>query len=168
MRYTTKRDPIFLRNFIFGIEDSLVSTVGLLSGIATGQISHAVILSTGLIYIFVEAFSMAVGSFLSEESAEEYSSNKEITNKLPALGAIVMFVSFVAAGLIPIIPYLVLPDRLQFYGSIVLSIFVLFILGLINGKLSKIKPWRRAFRIALLGGFAIIVGVLVGKYLKVG
>ena len=168
MNYRTKRDPTFLRNFVFGIEDSLVSTVGLLSGIATGQISRAILISTGLIYIFVEAFSMAVGSFLSEESAEEYSSGKGVVNGRPIFGAVVMFVSFVIAGLVPIIPYIFFPTEMQFYGSIILSIIVLFILGLVNGKLSSSKSWRRALRMAVLGGFAILVGVLVGKYVKVG
>ena len=62
---------MFLRNTVFGVEDSLVSTVGLLSGIAaTGSVSKSFILLTGIVYISVEAFSMAVGSFLSEEFVE--------------------------------------------------------------------------------------------------
>ncbi len=67
-----KARSIYVRNIIFGIEDSLVSTVGLLAGIAVGNASIHTILSTGVIYVFVEGFSMAVGSFLSEESAQEY------------------------------------------------------------------------------------------------
>lgn len=56
---------LYVRNITFGIADSLVSTVGLLSGIDIIGASHATVISTGLIYAFVEAFSMAVGSFLS-------------------------------------------------------------------------------------------------------
>ena len=62
----------YIRNFVFGVEDSLVSTVGLLSGVAIAGVEQKYIFITGLILIFVEAFSMAVGSFLSEESAEKY------------------------------------------------------------------------------------------------
>ena len=57
----------YLRNFIFGVEDSLVSTVGLLAGVAAGGVSSAVILTTGLVLIEVEGFSMGLGSFLTEE-----------------------------------------------------------------------------------------------------
>jgi len=60
------------RNFIFGVEDSLVSTVGLLSGIAAADTSRFTIITTGIVLIFVEAFSMGIGSFLSEETSEQF------------------------------------------------------------------------------------------------
>jgi VIT1/CCC1 family predicted Fe2+/Mn2+ transporter len=161
-------DGMFLRNFIFGVEDSLVSTVGLLSGIAAEHIPQATILLTGIVYIFVEAFSMAVGSFLSEESVEEYATGQESSNSRPAFGAVIMFVSFVIAGFAPLLPYLLLPEHIALIGSIVFSLVVLFIVGLVNASVSKVKPWRRAFRMVVLGGFAIIVGVLVGKFVRVG
>ncbi len=65
-----KRDT-YLRNFIFGVEDSLVSTVGLLAGVAAAEISAQAILTTGLVLIVVEGFSMGIGSFLTEETTEE-------------------------------------------------------------------------------------------------
>ena len=162
------RFSLYVRNFIFGIEDSLVSTVGLLSGIATSQVPHATILLTGFIYVFVEAFSMAVGSFLSEDSAQEYVAGGEVSDRLPAVGSIIMFVSFVLAGFVPIVPYLIFVGVTALYTSISFSILVLFILGFVNGKFSKVKPWRRAFRMAILGGLAIGIGVLVGKFFKIG
>jgi len=161
-----KRDPLYLRNVIFGIEDSLVSTVGLLAGIASEAIPYKTILLTGSVYIVVEAFSMAVGSFLSEESAEEYVSGAEALGGRAAAGAIVMFLSFVIAGFIPIVPYLFLSGSAGLYGSIVLSLIALFILGIANGRISKIKPIRRAIRMVVMGGCAIIVGVLVGYFVK--
>ena len=65
----------YFRNFIFGVEDSLVSTVGLLSGIAIADVPGHTIFLTGVVLIFVEAFSMAAGTFLSEYSAEEDSNH---------------------------------------------------------------------------------------------
>ena len=61
---------LYMRNLIFGAEDSLVSTVGLLSGIAIGGVPKSAIILTGIVLIFVEAFSMGVGSYLSEYSVE--------------------------------------------------------------------------------------------------
>lgn len=163
-----KRDPLYLRNVIFGIEDSLVSTVGLLSGIAVESIPYKTILLTGTVYIVVEAFSMAVGSFLSEESAEEYQVKREVTGSRAVSGAVVMFVSFVIAGFIPVLPYLFLSGSPGLYSSIALSLLALFILGYVNGRISKIKPWRRSLRMVLLGGCAILVGVLVGRSVRFG
>lgn len=158
---------LYVRNFIFGIEDSLVSTVGLLSGIAAGDIPRATLLLTGLIYIFVEAFSMAVGSFLSEESAEEYVAGTPVPNRMPVFGGLIMFASFVIAGFVPIFPYVVFKGSGALYGSILLSLLVLLALGLVNGRISRVKPWPRAIRMVVLGGLAIGVGVLVSKLFKV-
>lgn len=158
---------LYVRNFIFGVEDSLVSTVGLLSGIATSQVPHATILLTGFIYVFVEAFSMAVGSFLSEDSAQEYMAKSEVSDRLPVAGSVIMFVSFLVAGFIPIFPYLIWSGVLALYASVGFSLATLFALGFINGKLSRIKPWRRAIRMAILGGLAIGIGVIVGEFFKI-
>ena len=54
----------YYRNFVFGVEDSLVSTVGLLSGISIAGVTNKTIIMTGVILIFVEAVSMGAGSFL--------------------------------------------------------------------------------------------------------
>ncbi|HEY4517878.1 MAG TPA: VIT1/CCC1 transporter family protein [Candidatus Paceibacterota bacterium] len=158
---------LYIRNFVFGVEDSLVSTVGLLSGIATGQVPHATILLTGVIYIFVEGFSMAVGSFLSEESVEEYAAKGNVPDRLPILGSVVMFISFVAVGFIPIVPYMLWQGSVAVTISIVLSLFVLFLLGFIHGKISHINAASRAVRMALLGGLAIVIGVLVGNFFSI-
>ena len=57
-----KDTEIYIRNITFGVTDSLVSTVRLLSGIDISGTTSRVIIMTGIIYAFVEAFSMAVGT----------------------------------------------------------------------------------------------------------
>jgi hypothetical protein len=54
---------LYTRNFIFGSEDSLVSTVGLLAGIVSAGIERKEIIISGIVLICVEAFSMSIGSF---------------------------------------------------------------------------------------------------------
>ena len=152
-----------MRNIIFGIEDSLAATVGLLSGIAAEHVPYQTILLTGFVYIFVEAFSMGIGSFLSEESAQEYEEKRTVTSMRAASGGVVMFISCVVAGFIPILPYLVLPFEYAMPGSIVLSLLVLALLGYAQARLSKKPIWPRVLRIVLLGGTAILVGIVVGK-----
>lgn len=168
MYYRRFRNSVYLRNFIFGVEDSLVSTVGLLSGLASQGVSHATILLTGAIYICVEGFSMAVGSYLSEDSAREYASRAEVKDSLSFFGSIVMFVSFVGAGFIPIAPYMAFEGAEAVSYSIFFSILALFFLGFLNGRLSGLRPWKRAARMAVLGGVAILIGVTVGVFFQVG
>ncbi|KND47291.1 MAG: putative membrane protein [Parcubacteria bacterium C7867-004] len=158
-----KGSSLYVRNIIFGIEDSLVSTVGLLSGIAVVNVPHRIILATGLILIFVEGVSMAIGSFLSEESVEEYESGMAAKVLQPMLGAFAMFLSYVIAGFIPLAPYLISTGDTAFYWSIGLSVLALAVVGFVQAKISKVPAFSRTVRMVLLGGFAIGIGILVGR-----
>ncbi|MCL5016016.1 MAG: VIT1/CCC1 transporter family protein, partial [Patescibacteria group bacterium] len=104
-----KLTSVNLRSIVFGVSDSLVSTVGLLSGIDISGLPTSSIVLAGIVYAFVEAFSMAVGSFLSEQSAAEYAAQKEVPGKNAYIAGSVMFVSFVLASFIPIVSYLFMP-----------------------------------------------------------
>ncbi len=140
----------------------MVSTVGLLSGIAIAGVDAWTIFLTGVVLIFVEAFSMAAGSFLSEESVEEQFES-DVSDKRSFEGAIVMFFSYALAGLVPLLPYVILPLDQAFAVSIIASFAALFVLGLWSGR--KRRRVRSAVRMALIGGAAILVGVSVGMLL---
>lgn len=152
----------YFRNFIFGVEDSLVSTVGLLAGVAIAGMPRDAIFLTGVVLIFVEAISMAAGSFLSESSAEEYATQKERTSARSQLSAFVMFISYFVSGFIPLAPYIFFATNYAFWMSIGASLVALLALGAISARLSKINMLRNALRMAFIGGLAIAVGTLVG------
>jgi VIT1/CCC1 family predicted Fe2+/Mn2+ transporter len=155
----------YFRSFIFGVEDSLVSTVGLLSGIAIAGVQKETIFLTGIILIFVEAFSMAAGSFLSEYSAESYESGAEKPTKKNFISGIIMFFSYFGAGFIPLIPYIILPVEKGMAYSIGSSLGALFILGLIGAKISNTKIFKNSIRMMAIGGIAIGVGLIAGIFL---
>lgn len=161
-----KKYSIYVRNIVFGMVDSLVSTVGLLSGMAFADVSRNIITLTWAIYVTVEAFSMGVGSYLSEESTEEFEKRKVNKSTLPILGAIVMFFSSILTATIPFAPYLLLEPMTAFYYSIIFSISSLALVGYVNGKISNVGGHQQALRMALLGGGAIILGIVVGIYFK--
>ena len=154
---------IYLRNFIFGVEDSLVSTVGLLSGIAIAGVPAKTILLTGTVLIFVEAFSMAVGSFLSEHSADTYAKQEEAAFRTPIIGGMIMFFSYFVSGFIPLGPYLFASPGAALKWSIGLSLAALFVLGVIGAKLSTTSLWKSGIRMAAFGGIAIALGIIVGR-----
>ncbi len=163
-----KQKELYLRNIVFGISDSLVSTVGLLAGIDVAGTARQAIILTGIVYAFVEAFSMAVGSFLSEQSTEEYEAKGETSGTGPFTAGVVMFVTFILASFIPIVPYVVLGVNVALWCSIGLSLLALLVMGMISAKIVKVKMWRHALKMMLLGGAAIVIGVIVGKFVKAG
>lgn len=154
---------MYLRNFIFGVEDSLVSTVGLLAGVAAADISQSAIVTTGLVLIVVEGFSMGIGSFLTEETTEEMAGQKlQTLNSIK--GAVTMLASYCLAGLIPLAPYTFLRGSSAVNVSITMSLVGLIALGYGTSRYyGRPRPAIRAFKMFLLGGSAVIVGVLIGK-----
>lgn len=154
----------YVRNFIFGVEDSLVSTVGLLSGIAITGMPRAEIFATGVILIFVEAISMAAGSFLSESSAEEYETRASASTARTVTAASVMFFSYFISGFVPLAPYLFFADGMAFWTSISASIIALALLGIVGARISKVRVVKSVARMVIIGGLAIAVGVVVGKF----
>lgn len=157
---------LYVRNFIFGAEDSLVSTVGLLAGIASAGVPQKEIIISGVVLVCVEAFSMSVGSFLSERTTEEsspgYKSQK--SNSIQAAG--IMFVSYFVCGFIPLFPYLIIRSDQAFWSSILVSLLSLFILGFVSAKILKTRIWKSALRMTIIGGLAIGLGVAVGTVIK--
>ena len=154
---------VYFRNFIFGVEDSLVSTVGLLSGIAVANVTRETIFLTGIVLIFVEAFSMAAGSFLSEYLAEEYARKKNISPKQPLFAGSIMFLSYFVSGFIPLFPYIFFSVAVALKLSVILSLGSLFLLGLISGKISNGNLVKDGLRALVVGGIAIGVGVFIGR-----
>jgi len=65
-----------IREVVFGVEDGMVSTLGVLTGIAIGTNSHFVVVLSGFVVIIVESISMGVGSYLSAKSVKEVAERK--------------------------------------------------------------------------------------------
>ena len=166
MNIDNKTFILYTRNFIFGTEDSLVSTVGLLAGVASAGVAQKEIVVSGLVLICVEAFSMSVGSFLSERTTEESSPNYRQQESKSLLAAVIMFVSYLLCGLVPLFPYLIIPVEQAFWWSILASLVALFVLGFISAKILKTKILKSSFRMLVIGGIAIGLGIVVGIILK--
>ncbi len=154
------------RNFVFGVEDSVVSTVGLLSGIAIAGVPNRTILVSGVILILVEAFSMAIGSFLSEYSEEEYLSGRESFSARSLVDGSIMFFSYFVSGFVPLFPYVLFGGNQAFWISIFVSLITLFCLGVTSARFSRTHVIRSGIRMFLIGGFAIAVGVFTGSLLN--
>ncbi len=79
-----------------------------------------------------------------------------------------MLISYCLAGLLPLAPYTFLKGDLAVTTSVVLSLLGLFALGYGTSRAyGRPRPWRRATRMFLLGGLAVLVGMLIGKLFHV-
>ena len=100
---------------------------------------------------------------------EELGLNLEIIGS-PIKGAIVMFISFLIGGILPIIPYFMVklglfPNFVALLIAISISLISSFLIGAIKGKLAK-KSWvKGGLEMSLLGTGIALVGYGIGSEL---
>lgn len=155
----------YLRSFLFGFEDALVSTTGMAIGISIGTTNLKFILLAVFVTIAVEAVSMGAGEFLSDEAVHELDKTKTRDNTV--VSATVMFSSYILGGLIPVLPLIFLPHMEGIIGSIIAAFSGLFVLGFIKGRIVKVDKIKSAMQMLFIGGIAALIGIAVGFILKI-
>lgn len=156
----------YLRSIIFGIEDSLVSTAGLIAGLSAGANDKKIVIVGGLVAIGVEAVSMGAGEYLSDDAVQGLDKLKR-KRANPQVSGLLMFVSYLCAGFLPLAPVLVLEYPFSIVVSVIFALGGLFLLGYIKGRLLHTSAFRGAFKILIVGGFATGLGIAVGLIFKV-
>jgi len=159
-------DEDYFRSVIFGLQDGLVSTTGVVVGISAGVSDQAIIILASFVAVSVEASSMAASQYSSEKAVHQMNKFGKHRDDL-IMGASLMFFAYLAAGLIPIAPFLFFtPDTARII-SISAALLSLFVVGYLKGKIVKYRALRSAIEMFFIGGLATIVGLIVGNFLKV-
>ena len=156
----------YLRSVIFGIEDSLVSTTGLIAGLSVGSDDKRIVVLGGVVAICIEAVSMGAGEYLSDDAVKDLDKIKRHSDQ-PLISGLLMFSSYMLAGLVPLAPILLMPLGQAITLSVVLALAGLFLLGYSKGKILHTSPIKGAIKILVVGGLATALGVAVGFLFKV-
>lgn len=156
----------YLRSGMFGLQDGLVSTTGVVVGISTGIDNKPIIVLAALVAVMVEATSMAAGQYSSEKAVHQMDKTGKHTDSL-LLGALIMFVAYFIGGLFSIIPTVLFRQPEARYIAIMSSFIGLFIVGYIKGKVVDHKPMRSAIELFIIGAVATSIGIAVGYFLKI-
>lgn len=163
-----------LREVVFGLEDGLVSTLGVVTGIASGTQNRAVIMLSGMVVVTVESLSMAAGTFLSNKTEIDQHRSKfhrgrmgdghEIDHKHPATDALAMGAAYVIGGGIPVLAYLLTMNvNLGILLSVGMTFVGLFMVGIMKGKMTKTNLLRSGLEMVVVAMGAAGVGWLVGE-----
>lgn len=154
----------YVKSSVFGIEDSLVSTTGVIAGVAAASSNQQFVITAGLVAIAVEAVSMAAGEFISEEAEVELDPHNKAN---PVLSGTIMLFSYLLAGFVPLLPVLFFALPYSIYLSIFAAITGLFVLGMLKGQLTKKGILKSGLKVAIVGGIATTLGVIIGIIFKV-
>lgn len=162
------------REIIFGLEDSLVSTLGVVVGIAAGTDRKYVVVLSALVVIVVESLSMAAGTYLSNKSEVEL---ELASGKHGFLGrrhlvarslfdSVFMGISYVVGGIISVLPFFFLPPLEAIIPAVILSAATLFTIGYIKGKMAQINPLRSGLEMSLVSLSAALVSYFIGIFAR--
>ena len=163
-----------MREIVFGLEDSLVSTLGTITGIAAGTQSQYVVILSGLVLIAVEATSMAAGSYLSTKSYEaaEHAYVRDghrvrhRSEVSPLRSAAVMGTFYFLGGFVPLLPYLLLPVQDAYLPSIVATGASLFGLGWWSASFTKEQRVRAGLEMLAVSMAAAFIGFAIGWFVR--
>ncbi len=155
----------YLQSAMFGFNDALVSTTGVIVGISTGTGNKQVVILAGFVTILVEALSMGTGQYLSSKSVHQMSKNKSFTTSVTS--GVIMFCAYFLAGLVPLVPIFLFPIEWSRFVAVGAAMVGLFILGYFKGKFVKVSPIRSALEISIIGGLATAAGIIVGNIFAV-
>ncbi|MBI4592220.1 VIT1/CCC1 transporter family protein [Candidatus Uhrbacteria bacterium] len=160
-----------MREIVFGLEDSLVSTMGAITGIAVGTGSQYIVILSGLVLIAAEATSMAAGSYLSTKHAREaeilFHERKglEVHEEAshPIRAALVMGVFYLLGGTVPLIPYFLLPVGQAVIPAIAVTAFALFLVGVWAASFTKTSKLKSGVEMTAVSLAAAGIGYVVGR-----
>jgi len=159
-----------IREIVFGLEDSLVSTMGTLTGIAIGTHSTFVVILSGLVLLATEGTSMAAGSYLSSKSALETEQNLHsgghvtVAQKIKSVhAAAVMGISYFFGGFVPLAPYFFLSTTPAVFLSIFLTTVSLFLVGVWSSRFTKRPALRSGFEMLVISCIAALIGYVIAR-----
>jgi vacuolar iron transporter family protein len=148
-----------IREFVFGIQDGLISTVGLLAGIQGATENNLVVIVTGLTAMFSGAISMATGSYLSSEAQKdifdkELAEAETLAEKEPYIAAESLLRVLGGEGLSKERSYRLVKVLIQ-ERNVFLRTFQEKVFGLGSADLN------RPFQAAVVMGLSFVVGAIV-------
>jgi VIT1/CCC1 family predicted Fe2+/Mn2+ transporter len=150
----------YIRDVVYGANDGIITTFAVVAGVTGGTLAPVTVLVLGVANLLADGLSMGVGNYLGIRSDERVREAQQLPEQeaYPARHGIATFVAFVAAGAVPLLPY-VFPGVATnlFAASTVLSLIVLFAVGAARARVGAGSWWLNGLEMLGLG---VIVGAV--------
>jgi VIT1/CCC1 family predicted Fe2+/Mn2+ transporter len=154
----------YIRELIYGSNDGIITTFAVVAGVAGGGLSSPVVLIIGTANLLADGLSMAAGNYMSIRAYESVLETQNLPEEeaSPFRHGLATFLSFVVAGLLPLLPYLipVLPIE-RFALSVLLTLLALFLVGALRALISNVSWWRGGAEMLALG--ALVAAAAYGS-----
>lgn len=160
-----------IRDIVYGANDGIITTFAVVAGVVGGQLSPAVIVIIGLANLFADGFSMATSNYLAITSEHDaMCENKGSCDSVRGharTSALVTFLSFAAAGAMPLLPYVFgVAPAFAFRAAVVSTAVALFVVGAFRSYFTGRGFLRSGLEMLTLGGVAAVLAYAVGVFLS--
>ncbi len=163
----------WLPDFVYGGIDGVVTTFAVVAGVRGADLAITIVLILGFANLFADGFAMAVGKYSSDKATLQHLSadavHREEIN--PVLGGFFTFLAFNLIGVVPLLGYMIggaldwTPDSI-FIVTSGATLFALFLIGVVKGKVVDVSKIWSGIETMLVGGLAAIIAYYVGFYLE--
>ena len=158
---------LYIKDLVYGANDGIVTTFAVVASVVGASLSSRVILIVGIASLLADGFSMAASSYLGSQSekavtAEDGSSGKD--EAVPLVSSLCTFGAFVAAGFIPLVPYVVgTPLDTVFTYTILATGVALVLVGSARTLVTGRHAAWAGIEMLLLGGAAAAIAYVIGQ-----
>ena len=160
----------YVRELIYGANDGIITTFAVVAGVSGGGLPLRAVLIVGAANLFADGLSMGVGNYLSIRAHESVLETQALPQEeaFPLRHGLATFLAFVAAGAVPLTPYVVsgLPMS-RFAVSIALTLAALFTIGAARAMISRVRWWRAGLEMMALGAVVAVVAYGSGSVVAV-
>lgn len=150
----------YLPELVYGANDGVVTTFAIVAGIVGADLSSATILILGFASLFADGISMGASDILSERSRPE--GRAPWREALP--GGLATFLGFVAAGVVPLLAYVIPGLERPFPAAAALAGAVLFAVGAARAPFTRRRVMRAGMEMLAIGAAASGVAYGIGKF----
>ena len=159
----------YIRDMVYGANDGIITTFAVVAGVTGGELSPRAVLIVGAANLFADGLSMGVGNYLSIRSNESARAAENLPEEEanPARHGIATFLSFFAAGAIPLVPYVTpLVDSSRLAASIFLTFGGLFLIGSLRSLVTIDRWWIAGLEMLALGAVVAVGAYASGAFVS--
>lgn len=154
----------YIRDVVYGANDGIITTFAVVSGVAGGGLSHVAVIVIGAANLAADGVSMGVGNLLAiraDERAREAAGLPEL-EAFPWKHGLATMLAFVGAGIVPLLPYIIVDLPAQTMWSSVLTFASLFVLGASRSLVTVDRWWRSGLETLALGAVVAVAAYGAG------
>ncbi|MCL6480199.1 MAG: VIT1/CCC1 transporter family protein [Firmicutes bacterium] len=156
-------------DLVFGANDGIVTTFAVVSGTTGATLEPRIAVVLGVANLIADGIAMGAGSYQGMRSEQDYLRSTQGTvreGRLHALGhGAAIFFAFVAAGSVPLLPFLFLPAEQMFLVSCVATGITLFAVGSLRTLVTRARWFVSGLEMLLVGSLAATAAYFIGHLL---